>query len=346
MEMASRQQQQQPRVVENHVSRPVHIDASSRYREEEPLNRHYSIIGLRTWGQNYYETVVKNTIAGSSKMNERTTPSPQKKPIDLRLSIPEDRNSVRDVIDDIGADPADVCTTPLGAEIEKTDGQSLPSTVSKHLNGMFDDIMKEVFREDTHDTGDISREEEGFRIAACPSPTRDVESFRQPMIEAGRKEDVVLNMQDMSPLLDRMREIDRARNGNIALPVSAQPSDVVDEAVDLEMQQDAAPARKQVPSLVHFYDSYNGQKKQRAPGKPPLPTTHGAVTSFARLSTILGPQYSKKVEQMMHKNVLPLVQKNVLPLMHRITHGKRMIFAMIALAYLVAIHVYIITSKL
>lgn len=345
--MASRQQQQQRRVVENHVSRPVRIEASSRYREEESLNTHYSIIGLRTWGQNYYETVVKNTLASSSKTETtvRATPSPQKKPVDLRLSIPYDVYSDREVHDSTGTDPADLCTTPPGAGIQNTDGQSLPSTVSKHLNGMFDEIMKEVFREDTHDG--TSHEEEVFRIAACPSPTRGAQSSSQPKIEDRRKENVVLNMQDMSPLLNRMREIDRARNGNIALPLSSKPSSVTDEAVDLEMQQDVTSARKNVPSLVNFYDSYDGQNKrpQKAPGrgKPPLPAPQGVVKY---LESLVGPQYSKKVEQMMHVNVLPLVQKNVLPLMHRITHGKRMVFAMIAMAYIVAIHVYIITSKL
>lgn len=346
MSMASRQQQQQQRrVVGTQGSR---IDSSSLHQNENPMN-YYSVIGLRTWGQNYYDTVVKNSLASVSQTHSETivqaTPSPQKKSIELRVSIPQEVSSIGQKNEVMS--PDDACKTPGHAGTMSEEGQPLPSTVSKHLNGMFDDIMKQVFHEDGHAQGEGSQEDEGFRIAACPSPTREARSFRQPIMEERRRDEVVLNMEDMSPLLERMREIDRARNGNIALPLSTQGPTVADEAVDLEIQQSVTSTRKHVPSLVHFFDAHASQssrdekrqemaaKSTQVHGKPPLPS-HSFVKSLEEY--LVGSGYSKKLEHIM--------QKHVLPVMHRTTHGKRMIFAMIALAYLVAIHVYIITSKL
>ena len=348
MSMASRQQQQQQRrVVGTQSSR---IDASSLHQDENPMN-YYSVIGLRTWGQNYYDTVVKNSLASVSNTHSETvvqaTPSPQKKSIELRVSIPQEVSSIEQKNEVMS--PDDACKTPGHAGTMSEEGQPLPSTVSKHLNGMFDDIMKQVFLEDGHGQGEAPQEDEGFRIAACPSPTREARSFRQPITEERQRDEVVLNMEDMSPLLERMREIDRARNGNIALPLSTQAPTVADEAVDLEIQQTVTSTRKHVPSLVHFFDAHASQAStdekreqemaaKRAPvhGRPPLPSPHSFVKSLEEY--LVASRYSKKLEHIMLKHVLPV--------MHRTTHGKRMIFAMIALAYLVAIHVYIITSKL
>lgn len=355
--MASRQQHH--RVVGTGTLPTARIEAFSNEDNLSHIN-HYSVIGLRTWGQNYYDVVVKNSQAAAARLQvdpaTTATPSPQKKPEQLRVAIPCSDQDARDPQDSMQMVSVSdqVYKTPVTHTSKETEVSELPSTVSKHLHGMFDDIMKEVFLNEEKE-GDVNRAQEtmndadGFRIAACPSPTRGVLSFRQPPVEGqdSSRNDIVLNMEDMSPLLERMREIDRARNKNIALPSSSHPSPTLDEeTIDLEIQQGTRHGSEltsnHVPSLVNFFDSRSSRTKNNlkikegghllpTSAKPPLPSPRGALEYLGRFK--IDSRYAKKMDQL-------------LAMMHRTTRGRRVIFTMIALAYLVAIHVYLITSKL
>jgi hypothetical protein len=217
------------------------------------------------------------------------------------------------------------------------------------LNGMFDDIMKEMFS----DRGQVEAapeesEEEDFRIVACPSPTRQLAGWTTKdspkravdmemggncaLDDDGKQEahEVVLRMDDMSPLLQRMREIDRDRKDIASLNSSKS---------------------NYVSSMITYFDQGGLRDSQSTDVGPLLPThvshgktkpplyeqAHDSLSSFLRVVK----------RHAIGRKVVNVVSDTVLPKVWGATRGpKRLMITIFALAYLVAIHVLLIASRL
>jgi hypothetical protein len=292
--------------------------------------RLYSGVGLRTWGQNYYQIISTN---GSLQRSYGSGGA-----ANLTKGVVEQEETTPVVQQSVKGDAAQ----------GRMDAEGVNS-VSKHLNGMFDDIMKEMFS----DRGQVEAapeesEEEDFRIVACPSPTRQLAGWTTKdspkravdmemggncaLDDDGKQEahEVVLRMDDMSPLLQRMREIDRDRKDIASLNSSKS---------------------NYVSSMVTYFDQGGLRDSQSTDVGPLLPThvshgktkpplyeqAHDSLSSFLRVVK----------RHAIGRKVVNVVSDTVLPKIWGATRGpKRLMITIFALAYLVAIHVLLIASRL
>lgn len=296
--------------------------------------RLYSGVGLRTWGQNYYQVIssngslqrsyggggVANLAKGVVEQEETTTPA--------RAVVQQSVNGA--------------------ASQGRMDGEGVNS-VSKHLNGMFDDIMKEMFS----DQGQIhaapeESEDDDFRIVACPSPTRELAGWTTKDIQKhvddvelgvsctldvdGKKQadEVVLRMDDMSPLLQRMREIDRERKDVASL--NSSKSNYVSSMVTYFDQGSCGDSQStDVGPLLPMHVSH---------GKTKPPLYEQAHDGFASLLRVVK-------RHAIGRYMMNVVSDTVLPKIWGVTRGpKKLMITIFALAYLVGIHVLLIASRL
>ena len=257
------------------------------------------------------------------------------------------------------------------------------TSVTKHVHVMMDDMMREVFVGESGagegnvvkaldlSLGCASDEDEGegsFRIAALPSPTRDQHASRDV---GGRRFDgkVVLELDVMSPLLHEMQEIERASRGveNLdgSMDVECGAEEVGPQEVagrgDVDHAAVQGPSRevKRVPSLIQYFQEQargargattssvakavadvvkNQAKRVAGSKKPPLLPMHqgssGQASEFPSLEKFL--------------EVFGLREAfgQALTWVSRATQGRRKMMAVIALSYLVLLHVFLISSRL
>lgn len=221
-------------------------------------------------------------------------------------------------------------------------------------------------------------EREGsFTIAALPSPTRDQHAVRDV---GGRRFDgkVVLELDVMSPLLKEMREIERVSMGveevaagdsGVAVGVDVDvecgteevgPQEVAGrDRADLATIHGTSRQVKRVPSLVQYFqeqaavardattssvakavvDVVKKQAKRVAGSKKPplLPSHNGPAAQASEV-----PSFEKFLE------VFGLRQAfdHGLMWVSRATQGRRKMMAVVALSYLVLLHVFLISGRL
>ena len=296
--------------------------------------RLYSGVGLRTWGQNYYQIISTNGSLQRSYGGGGAA------------------NLTKEVVEQ------EETTTPLVVQrsVKGDAGQGRMdaegvNSVSKHLNGMFDDIMKEMVSEQGQiEAAPEESEEEDFRIVACPSPTRQLARWTTKDIpirtvdveeggncaldddDDGKQEahEVVLRMDDMSPLLQRMREIDRDRKDIASL--NSSKSNYVSSMVTYFDQGSLGDSQgTDVGPLLPTHVSHGKTK-------PPLyEQAHDSLSSFLRVVK----------RHAIGRKLVNVVSDTVLPKVWGATRGpKRLMITIFALAYLVAIHVLLIASRL
>jgi hypothetical protein len=323
--------------------------------DDDFVSRHYSVIGLRTWGQNFYDEVLRNAARQSAGL-DALPPAPSKFP-------------------ELGVRPGHCVSesTPQSMKVQLSSPDAVPqTTVTKHLNGMLDELVVDVFEDPGAKTsrkldycvGESPREgEERFTIAAIPSPTRDsvgpvsqkpgvveVERFPAPQSDhslSGQRE-VVLEVDVMSPILRQIHEIEQRGDGTVRNEKA--------EVIDIEIQEstDVEPAaardnRKKhgrVPSLIHYFASQQEQRqgdskkaeiagaKHVTNGKPPLLPMHH---SHYHKRNMLG---------FLHDVDLNGMAENLVAWAARATQGRRKMLAVIALSYLVLLHVFLISGRL
>ena len=253
----------------------------------------------------------------------------------------------------------------------KTTGkqQGGPQTsVTKQLHGMLEEMMEEVFVEgEGKEKGEGKGEGEGkvakaldmdmdgeFTIPAMPSPTRKEKNETET---EKVKVKVVLELGAMSPLLREMREIEGVKcdvdvEAGVAGAVEIGPQEVKKEGGE--------EGAKRVPSLVRYFQdlkdvtgrgggggggggvtatAVNTVKAQvkKMRSKPPLLPTHQGSSSSSFIA--------QSVEFL---EVLGLRETfdHVLSMASRATQGRRKVLAMIALSYLVLLHVFLISGRL
>lgn len=246
--------------------------------------------------------------------------------------------------------PLDVESTPVhgGTRGLSSLGEGSPQvldvsavkSMNKHLDGMFDAIMKEMFSPEmggkalSFDDDDDARLEEDFTIMASPSPRKKhVDSQRNT-----KDENVVLDMGNASPLLRRMREIEE-RKKNI-MPVPSSPAAQAEQTTQdkdcseaIEMLEEGRVSEKGVAPLVHYFETGGAQK-------PPLPGIgHHLRLSYAKLKK----QSPTKIVRVLEDTIVPYVlgKRKVL-----YNVGKPRLWAVAAIAYIVLIHLLLIGTKL
>lgn len=260
------------------------------------------------------------------------------------------------------------------------------TSVTKRVHVMMDDMMREVFvggpgGDDGNvakaldlslggaldGDGDEDQAEGSFRIPALPSPTRDQRASRDV---GGSRFDgkVVLELDVMSPLLHEMREIERVSRGAEKSDVGGDV-DVECGAEEVRPQQVAGggsvgrgavkgDARhvKRVPSLVQFFQEQasgapsssvakavvdvvkNQAKRVTGSKKPPLLPLHQGLAgqsseamSFEKFLEVFGMRETFE---------------HAWTWVSRATQGRRKMMAVIALSYLVLLHVFLISGRL
>ena len=216
-----------------------------------------------------------------------------------------------------------------------------------------------------------------FTILALPSPTREQHTIGDTM--GGRRLDgkVVLDLEAMSPLLKEMREIERVSKvveevagGGMGMDVDVEcgtvevgPQEVAGgDPADHATTQGPSHHVKRVPSLIkYFQDHARGArgarraatssvakavvdvvKKQanRVAGakKPPLlPLQHGSSAQASE-----NPSFEKFLEAFGLRGAFDHALSSV----SRATQGRRKMLAVIALSYLVLLHVFLISGRL
>jgi len=237
------------------------------------------------------------------------------------------------------------------------------TSVTKQLHGMLEEMMEEVFVEgkgkgkgegkmEVAKALDMDGE---FTIPAMPSPTRKEKNETET-------EKVVLELEAMSPLLREMREIEGVKCDVDVEAGAAGAVEIGPQEVKKEGDEEGA---KRVPSLVRYFqdlkdatgrggggsgvgagvtatavNTVNTVKAQvkKTRSKPPLLPTHQGSSSS---SSFIG----QSVEFL---EVLGLRETfdHVLSMASRATQGRRKMLAMIALSYLVLLHVFLISGRL
>jgi hypothetical protein len=220
---------------------------------------------------------------------------------------------------------------------------------------------------DGYGDGDEDQAEGSFRIPALPSPTRDQRASRDV---GGSRFDgkVVLELDVMSPLLHEMREIERVSRGAEKSDVGGDV-DVECGAEEVRPQQVAGgdnvgrgavkgDARhvKRVPSLVQFFQEQasgaasssvakavvdvvkNQAKRVAGSKKPPLLPLHQGLAGQSSEAM----SFEKFLEVFGMRETFDHAWTWV----SRATQGRRKMMAVIALSYLVLLHVFLISGRL
>lgn len=247
--------------------------------------------------------------------------------------------------------PLDVETTPvhggtrgtsfLGEDSSQALDVSAVKSMNKHLDGMFDAIMKEMFSPEMgakalsfDDEDEDTRLEEDFKILASPSPRKKHEDSQRNT----KDENIVLDMGNASPLLRRMREIEERKKNIMPIPSSPAPqaeqtTHDKDCSEAIEMLEEGRVNEKGVAPLVHYFETGGAQK-------PPLPGIgHHLRLSYAKLKK----QSPTKIVRVLEDTIVPYVlgKRKVL-----YNFGKPRLWAVAAIAYIVLIHILLIGTKL
>lgn len=244
-----------------------------------------------------------------------------------------------------------VVSSSLSEDSPQALDASAVKSMNKHLDGMFDSIMKEMFSPEVGGKAlsfDETAVEEDFTIKASPSPRRQNHHHASSSPDAKheyisenkiRDENIVLDIGNASPLLRRMREIEERKKNIMPVPSSPAPQaeqttqDEKNLSGSIEMVEEGRVSGKGVAPLVHYFETGGAQK-------PPLPGIgHRLKLSYAKLKK----KSPARIVRVLEDTIVPYVVGKRKLLCHV---GKPRLWAVAAIAYIVLIHILLIGTKL